>query len=40
MNRVVQLEDKLTNLRKQLETLQADEKVKFAAVDAALEKLT
>jgi len=40
VNRVVQLEDKLTALRKQLEVLKADEKTKAAAVHAALEKLT
>lgn len=39
VTRVVQLEDKLTALRKQLETLQAEEKTKSLAVHTALEKL-
>ena len=39
VNRVVQLEDKLTNLRKQLDGLNAEEKAKGVAVRAALERL-
>ncbi|MGH7330742.1 MAG: hypothetical protein ACREJX_20525, partial [Polyangiaceae bacterium] len=39
VNRVVQLEDKLTSLRKQLDALKVDEKTKAIAVHAALEKL-